>query len=526
VKSFASWAVVRQPLFRSLWLGGFATNLAIWLQTVGAAWLMTQMTSSPLMIALVQTASSLPGMLFGLLGGALADIFDRRKLMISTLASMAAVASLLATLGHFDLLSPGLLLVLIFALGTGFALYLPAYSSIGSDVVPPGDVSAALNLASIAFNSARVIGPALGGAIVATVGGSAVFALATTCYLGTLAFLLRWQPALRDHHLPPERLLSAMKTAMRYLRHTPEFQKHLTHGTVFMMSGSAIWALLPVLARDQLGMAAGGYGLLLGSLGAGGVIGALSADWLRHHVSINALIIGCGLAFAAACVLMPHLNHVAWFCSALVLAGVGWVSLVATINVSIQMSQPPWIRARAISIFALSAYMSLALGSAFWGTVATHVGTSSALTAVAIAVVIAMALVGRFPLRARLESEITPYEGALEPSIRMDPGPEDGPVLIQIRYRVHPQQRDAFVRAVEQLGRTRRRRGARFWRLYRDMEADDWFVERFTVDTWSDHLRQIDRMTVADRIAEEEALRYLVEGSVPTTSHYLAEACS
>lgn len=524
MKTFSSWAVLRHRLFRSLWLGGFATNLAIWLQTVGAAWLMTQMTTSTLMIALVQTASSLPGVLFGLVGGALADILDRRKAMIATLASMAVTASILSALGHVHHLTPIALLALVFVLGTGFALYMPAYSSIGADVVPPEYVPAAANLVSIAFNTARVLGPAIGGAIVASVGGSGVFALAATCYLATLAFLLRWQPTYRARRLPPEQLLSAMNTGLRYLRHTPELQKHLLHGVTFMMAGSALWALLPVLAQAQLGATAGGYGLLLGCLGLGGVVGALVADWLRHHWAATPLVVGSGLAFAVACLAIPHLGSVTWFSGALVVAGAGWVSLVGTINVSIQISQPSWIRARAISLFAISAYLSLAAGAALWGIVATQLGTGHALRAVAIVIIAGMLLVYRFPLRGHVESEVAPYQRALEPTVRFSPRPDDGPVLIQVRYVVRPEHREPFVRAMAQLGRARRRRGARFWRLYRDMETEDTFVERFTVDTWVDHLRQAERMTVADRMAEEHARQYLADGTEPQASHYLAEA--
>jgi predicted MFS family arabinose efflux permease len=510
-------------LFRGLWLGGFAVNLAVWLQTVGAAWLMTQLTPSPLMVALIQTASSLPGVVFGLVGGALADILDRRKVMMSMLAGMFLAAGLMSGLGYALALSPWMLLGLMFLLGTGYALYVPAFYSVGNDTVPPDEVPAALNLTSVAFNVARVVGPALGGAIVAIVGGAGVFALVTFCYLGTFLFLLRWKPVRRTRHLPPERLLSAMTTGLRYLRHTPEFQKHLLHASLFMTSGSAIWALLPVLAKEQLGFAASGYGLLLGCLGVGGVIGAIGGGWLRLRYSANMVIIAAGAIFAAGCLAIPHTTNVTVFCGLLVAAGMAWVSFVTTINVGIQISQPPWIRARAISLFALAAYLSMAVGAAVWGGIASHVGVSNTMFAVAAANIAGLVLIRRYPLRAHEESQTIPYLEKGEPSVHANLDPDEGPVLIQVRYQVLPDQREDFLTAIEQLGQARRRRGARFWRLYRDMEVPNCFVERYTIDTWVEHLRQKERITVADRMAEDNLRLYLVAGYEPETSHYLAE---
>jgi len=364
----SSWAVLRQPLFRSLWAGGFAANLAIWLQTVGAAWLMTQMTSSPLLIALVQTAWTLPGVMFGLVGGALADILDRRRIMVAMLSGMALTTGLLGMLGHMESLSPWMLLLFVLVLGTGFALYLPAYMSVGADVVPVADVPAAASLTSVAFNVARVLGPAIGGVVVAVHGGSAVFAVATLCYLGTLIFLLRWKPVARERRLPPERLLGAMSTAIRYLRHTREFQKQLMHGVVFMTAGSAIWALLPVLAGKQLGLSAGGYGLLLGCLGAGGAIGALAADSLRHRFSGSGVVIVSNVVFAITCLIMARAVDVAVFCAVLVVAGAAWVTTVSTINVGIQVSRPPppWPGRNSISGTPTSPHRSPGASAAPW----------------------------------------------------------------------------------------------------------------------------------------------------------------
>lgn len=484
---------------------------------------MTELTPSPLMVALIQTSSSLPGVVFGLVGGALADILDRRKVMMAMLGGMLVVAGAMSALGYTHTLTPWTLLTLMFLLGTGYALYVPAFYSIGNDVVPTQDVPAALNLTSVAFNLARVLGPALGGVIVAVVGGASVFALAALCYLGTLTFLVLWKPEHKARTLPPERLLSAMATGVRYLRHTPEFQKHLFHSAVFMTGGSAIWALLPVLAKEQMAFAAGGYGLLLGCLGVGGVMGAMGAGWLRQRYTSNTVTTAASASFVLVCLAIPHITSVVLFCGVLVIAGTAWVSFVTTINVAIQISQPPWIRARAISIFALTVYLSMAVGAVIWGAVATHAGTSNALLAVAISIAAGIILIRRQPLRGHVESEVTPYLEEGEPQIHTDLHPEIGPILTQVRYRVQADQVDSFLRDIEQLGRARRRRGARFWRLYRDMEVADCFVERFTMDTWLEHLRQKERVTIADRMAEENIRPYLVAGTSPVTSHYIAE---
>lgn len=518
------WSALRHPLFRNLWLGGFAVNLAIWLQTVGAAWTMTQITSSPLMIALIQTASSLPGVLFGLVGGALADIFDRRRVMIITLVAMMIAAGLLSTLTFLGGIGPWTLLALTFLLGTGFSLYTPSFSTIGSDVVPPDDVLGALSLTSVAFNAARVLGPALGGVIVAVAGAGAVYGLAALFYITTVIFLVRWKWRGKTHALPPERMIGAIRTGLRYLRHTPEFQKHLIHGVLFLTAGSGIWALLPVIAREQMGFSASGYGLLLGCLGSGGVIGALGLGWMRYRWTTNTIATVTGLLFALAVFAIPWTANIYLVCPALIVAGMGWVSFVTTIGVSIQISQPPWIRARAISIFAISVYLSMAIGAALWGSVASHVGSFAAMLCIAVSVLVALVPIRRHPLNLLEASQVTPYVQAIEPFVRANIEPDDGPVLIQVSYQIKPETCDSFIQALKNLGTARHRRGARYWRLYRDMDDPNRFIERFVVDTWTEHLRQVERMTIADRMAEENVREFLADGSKPTTGHFLAEA--
>ena len=270
------WAPFRRPMFRALWIASLASNLGSWVQNVGAAWLMTSLAPDPLVVSLVQVASSLPFFLLAIPAGALADVVDRRRLSLFALGGLTAVTALLSALSLANLAGPAALLALTFAIGVGSALLGPALAAIIPDLVPRDEIQSAVSLNGISMNVARAAGPAIGGLVAAAAGAGATFALNAASFLGVWVVLQRWRPAPLERRLPPEELFGAMRAGIRYVRHSPSLRTVLTRTGTFVLPASAVWALLPLYARGELGLGAAGYGILLGFFGAGAVIAGSS----------------------------------------------------------------------------------------------------------------------------------------------------------------------------------------------------------------------------------------------------------
>ncbi|HHM5199402.1 TPA: MFS transporter [Pseudomonas aeruginosa] len=515
------WAPLRFPAFRWLWLGALAMNLAIWMQNVGAAWLMVSLTTSPMLVALVQTAISLPAFFFGLPGGVFADIFNRRSYLLVTQVGMllAALALVLACVS--GLVGPMLLLGLTFAFGIGFALQGPAWYTTQAESVPRGFLASALALSSVSYSSARAIGPALAGGVVAVSGIVSVFVICAVLLLGSLLVVLHMRRAEHAHALPAESLWSGLRGALRYARHSEVIRAQCLRTLAFVTAGSGLWALLAVVASESGG--AGGYGLLLGSVGAGTMFGALVLPVLRSRLEINRMLAVACLAYALGVLVVAQLENIWIQCGALFVAGIGWMCVGTTNLVAIQSAVPPWIRARSVAIYMLVFQGSLAMGGAAWGLVATQMGTREALLVSSIAVAISLLVMWRHPTRLGEEAEVTPSTSEVPVFSFAELQPQDGPVAIQIAYQVHEEDRQEFLRRIHAVGVKRRRDGAGFWRLYRELEQPDWYVERFIVDSWSDYLRQQTRATLADREAEAQVLALHRGEEPPRVSHYVNE---
>lgn len=515
------WAPLRFPSFRWLWLGALAMNLAIWMQNVGAAWLMVSLTTSPMLVALVQTAISLPAFFFGLPGGVFADIFNRRSYLLVTQVGMllAALALVLACVS--GLVGPMLLLGLTFAFGIGFALQGPAWYTTQAESVPRGFLASALALSSVSYSSARAIGPALAGGVVAVSGIVSVFVICAILLLGSLLVVLHMRRTEHAHALPAESLWSGLRGALRYARHSAVIRAQCLRTLAFVTAGSGLWALLAVVASESGG--AGGYGLLLGSVGAGTMFGALVLPVLRSRLEINRMLAVACLAYALGVLVVAQLENIWIQCGALFVAGIGWMCVGTTNLVAIQSAVPPWIRARSVAIYMLVFQGSLAMGGAAWGLVATQMGTREALLVSSIAVAISLLVMWRHPTRLGEEAEVTPSTSEVPVFSFAELQPQDGPVAIQIAYQVHEEDRQEFLRRIHAVGVKRRRDGAGFWRLYRELEQPDWYVERFIVDSWSDYLRQQTRATLADREAEAQVLALHRGEGPPRVSHYVNE---
>ena len=518
----SAWSPLQNGLFRSLWIATIVSNVGTWMQDVGSGWLMTSLSSSPSMVALVEAADSIPLMLLALPAGALADIVDRRRLLIAAQVYLLVVAALLALLTFLDLMSAWVLLGFVFALGVGGAVIMPAWSAIVPDLVRTDELSSAIALNSIAINVSRAIGPAIAGVLVAAVGAWLVFTLNALSYVGILVVLARWQHAHHKSTLPAERFASAIRVGMRFVMHTRALQVVLIRGGAFFVFASATWSLFPLIVRRELGRGPEVYGLLLTCIGIGAVAGAMLLPRVRARISRDALVAVASALYAVAALALAFVQNVGLLAVAMLATGAAWISILSALQVSAQMTLPPWVRARGLAAFVVVFMGGMALGSIFWGQVATRIGIPFALTAAAVGMTLAIAMTWRFKLGHHEVLDFTPSMDWPLPLLAETPEP-DAPVMVSINYRIQPDKRAEFVAAMQGVREMRRRNGAYFWQLFHDSEDPTRFVETFMDESWMEHLRQHERASVADREIQRRAKQYLVEGESTKSSHWLAD---
>jgi len=516
------WSPLRRAVFRAVWTAAIASNIGTWMQSVGAAWLMTSLTPSPLLVALMQTAASLPIFMLGLPAGALADVVDRRKLLLATEAWMLLVALALGVLTLLGLMSAWILLALMFLMGLGSALDAPAWQAIIPELVERDELSSAVALNATGFNLARAVGPAIGGFVVAAAGPAAVFLLNAVSFLGVLAVIYRWPRAPTSSDAPPEDMLGATAAGMRYVRHAPALQAVLVRIGVFTLGASALWALLPVMARRELGLDATGYGIILGSLGAGAVGGALFLPRLRRSLSIDRATAAATLVFAGATLALAELRFLPLLVVCMMAGGVAWLVMMSSLTVGAQTAAPAWVRARAMGIYLLVFQGLMAVGSFAWGALAERFGNATALSGAAVALVCGLAATLRWPLHLAQHLDLTPSAHWADPTLAIIPEPDDGPVLITVDYRVPAERASDFVEAMEAMRIFRRREGAVRWDLFRDLADPDRYLETFVVLSWGEHVRQHGRVTVEDQAIEARAFAFQQEGVVPVAAHLIA----
>ncbi len=515
---------LRRPAFRGLWTGGSVYFIGNAMQVMAASWLMIELTASSFLAALVQTAVFLPMFVLSLPAGVLADITDRRRLIVVSLAVQAAIVALLAALLLAGVAGPGTLLVLTFAAGCCTALLSPAWNSSLIDTVPREDLPQAITALGISYNAARAIGPALAGVVFALAGAGWNFALAAAGTLFMLRSVRRWPPqAHPPSRLPAERLWGGMVSGLRFAWHSELILAQLVRTVAYSGAGSALWALLPVIGQQQLGLGAAGFGLLMACLGGGAVATGLVIDRLRQRFGIEVLVAAGGVVYALVMLVAALVHWPAAVYAALVFGGASWMAVMSTFNTATQTSAPPWVRARAVSMHMVSALGSFALGSALWGALSDLLGLAPALCLAAAAMAAGLLLARRFPLRMGETLEVTPATPFEDLSVVWVPAPGAGPVAVELGYRIRAEDTEAFLDAVTQLRGPRRRDGARVWRVYRDLSDPTRFVERFIVDSWADYLHQRARATQADQALEAQVRAFLLPGETVTTAHYIAE---
>jgi MFS family permease len=518
------WAPLAYKMFRALWIASVASNIGTWMQNVGAGWLMTELSPSPLYVALVQTATSLPVFLLGVPAGALADIFDRRKLLIFTQAFMAFAAGLLGWLTFMGKVSPIVLLLTTFALGIGSTLDNPAWSALVPELVPRRDLPQAISLNSVGFNLARAVGPALGGFILAAFNPGSVFVLNALSFLGVIIVLYFWKRTPnKQSSTVDESVVSATWAGIRYIRYSPGIVAVLVRSGAFIIGGSAIWAMLPTVTRVELHGSATSYGILLGCIGGGSVAGALLLAKFRLRFSPDQLVVFSGALWGLVTAFLGYTDSFLFAAIAAVAGGVAWVSEMSTFNVAAQTALPAWVRARALAMYLLVFQGGMALSSMLWGTVAERYGTRICLYAAGSTCLASLLLLRRFPLRLGEESEITHSSHWPEPVFKTPPDPERGPVMVLIEYDIAAADEAEFIAAMHQLGRIRLRDGAIRWGIFEDPASPGRHLESFLVENWAEHLRQHERVTIADREIEDRAKRFHRGAAPPVTTHWLAE---
>jgi MFS family permease len=517
-------ATLRHRPFRALLIGGSIYFVGNAMQAMAAAWLMVELTGSSFLAALVQTAVFLPMFLLALPAGVMADTTDRRRLMLVSLAVQAATVVLLAVLVLIGWAGAQTLLVLTFVAGCCTALLSPSWNSAIVDVVPRHELPQAITAVGISYNAARALGPAAAGWVFAAAGSGWVFVLAVVGVLSLMESVRRFPP--RPHppsRLPAERLWGGMLSALRFARHSETVLAQLVRTAAYSATGSALWALLPVIAQRQLGLGAAGFGFLIGCLGAGAVMTGLVIGRLRTHLGLDRLVAVACLVYAAVMGVAAISTWALLVYSVLVVAGGCWMAAMSTLNTATQTSVPPWVRARATALHTLCALGSFAIGSAFWGALSDIVGLRSALTLAAVGMLAGPLLARRFPLRMGALGEVTQVKTSENLFILHEPDPEAGPVAVEISYRIEPDRTEAFLEAVSLLRAPRRRDGATFWRVYRDLSDPTRFVERFIVTSWADYLHQRSRATLADEELEALVREHLQPGQTTRIQHYVAE---
>ena len=520
----SAFGAFQHRAFTVLWTATVVSNIGGWMYSAASAWLMTSLDPSPVAVSLVQVATNLPTFLFALLAGALADIVDKRRLLIVVEASITVSSTALAALIWLELITPGRLLFLTFLIETGAALTAPAWQSIVPQLVPRQDLPEAVAVNSVGVNVSRALGPALGGVITAAWGIAAPFWANAGSNLGSIGGLLWWRaPQTLQRRLPTERLVSALQTGMRYARHSRHLRATLLRTVGFFLFASAYWALLPLVARDRI---AGGpklYGILLGVIGASAIAGAFALPRLKRELGPDRLVAAGAIGTAGALLLFGLARNPATAIAAGVLAGISWIAVLSSLNVSAQFALPEWVRGRGLAVYMTVLFGTTTLGSAIWGEVASAAGLPAAHFLAAAGALLAVPLTWRWKLPTALSVDLTPSMSWPAPIVTGHVGNDQGPVMVTVEYRISPKDREAFLTALERLGHERRRDGAYAWGIFEDISDRSRFLETFFVESWLEHLRQHERVTNADRMLEDRIL-HLVQGTPKITHLIAAEA--
>jgi MFS family permease len=512
----------RHASFTALWIATIVSNIGGWMYSAASGWLMTSLSPDPFIVALVQVAASLPMFLLAIPAGALADIVDMRKLLLGTEIAIAVISGAFALIVWLDAATAGNLLLFTFLNGLVGALQAPAWQAVVPQLVPAQSLQGAIAANSVGINISRAVGPALGGMILARFGLAVPFLVNAVSYLGMVGVLFCWRPPQRGRrHLPVEQFGSAIRTGFRHAKNNPHLQATIIRGAAFLLFATAYWALLPLIAREQI---AGGpelYGFILAVIGVGAVGGAFALRWLESKLGADWLVAAGTIGTAVAMALFAVARGPAMALLASIIAGAAWTVAVATLNVSAQVALPDWVRGRGLAMFVTVFFGAMAAGSAIWGQTASMVGLQAAQFIAAAGAVAAIPLTWRWKLGTGTGVDLTPSMHWPEPVVTHEVERHDGPVLVSVEYRIDPSDRGQFLAAMDQLGYERRRNGAYGWGVFEDSASAGRMLETFLVESWLEYLRQRERVTAADRVLQDLVNQFQTEGSEPKITHFI-----
>lgn len=499
---------LRHPMYLVFFLATIGTAIGYTMQSTIAAWLMSTLTTSAYMVAMVQTATSTPALLFGLIAGSLADMIDRRKIILVTQWVMLIGVGVLGAVALLEKIHPFTLLLLTFFVGSGFAFYIPAQLASVNEFVTRSELPKALALSAVSFNVARAIGPALAGLFSAKLGAGVALVLSAMFFAPMTWAIKKWKRDKNKIPGVPERILAGVRSGLRYAWHSDAMRALILRNFYFSLSASAFWALLPLIAKNQLGLGADGFGLLFAGFGSGAVLSASLMPNLMKRLPLgNIVTLGVILWAVALSIMTISATSVGGVFAACI-AGFSWVVVLACLSSGTQTTAPAWVRARAVSMYLAATQAGLAIGSVLWGVVATFMGLTNTLTAsVALMLLLHLSL-RKQSITLGAEADVLPHTQIPDLALAVEPMPDDGPVLIQIEYCIEKAAQLEFLQAMHLVGPTRRRSGAVSWRVFRDLSTEDRFIEQYVIASWADYLRQRARMTLSDRELQTEAQAY------------------
>jgi MFS family permease len=517
-------APLKAPVFRMLWLAWFAANLTMWMNDVAAAWLMTTLTTSPVMVALVQTASTLPVFLLGLPSGALADIVDRRRYFAVTQLWISANALVLAGLSLAGLLTAPLLLALTFVNGVGLAMRWPVFAAIVPDIVAKDHLPQALALNGIAMNLSRVVGPVLAGVLIASLGSAAVFVVNAVLAAMASVLILRWKSPRKTSTLPGERFVGAMRVGMQFVWQSPRMRIIQARIFLFFLQSTALLALLPLVAQKLHGGGPGAFTLLLAGLGAGAVLAALYFPrWRARFDRDQFLLIGT-LVHAAASIVVILAPEFWMALPAMFVCGMAWISVANSLTTAAQMALPNWVRARGMSIYQMALMGGAAAGSLVWGQVAALSSITAAVVVAAVLGPLALLATRRFTVEGGAELDFSPAKPRALEEVAIPIEPDAGPVMVTIEYLIDPAQAPGFVEVMQETRQARLRQGALSWGLFKDTAVPGRYVEYFVDENWVEHQRRLERFTASDAGLRERRMAFHQGDDLPRIKRYVAES--
>lgn len=515
------WSPLKFSTFRWLWLATLVSNIGSWMHETGSGWLITTLTDSPVTVALLQTATSLPAFFILLPSGALSDILDRRLYLMSGNLLMMAVAALTALLTLTDTIAAWSLLLLTLFRGIGTAMIMPTWQAIVPEIVPRADLPSAIGLNTLGMNVSRVIGSLVAGLIIASLGTGMVFVVNALSLSFVIVVLLRWKRVPPKTDLPPEKFTRAIMTGLRYTRHSPALLSTIYRSVGFYFFASVMWALLPLIARDLLQGDARTYSYLFAAISIGAIGSAFVLPALRSRFNNDQLITYASRVFAVGMSLtaLVHVQVVALL--SLCLCGAAWITVMTCAQTAAQTALPNWVKSRGLAVFLTFFMGSLAIGPVVWGSVTDLTTLPIAMLTASAGLVIASFLTQRWPVSGNDQLDHTPAQHWRKPELKLTVHPEQGPVMVKVRYQVAPEHLSEFLREVHLLGKARRRDGATFWGIFEDANEPGTYVETYVVPSWLDHLRQHERISRHDARVQLRLKELVASGTEPVVTHYV-----